>query len=66
MAESESARTALTVSARDLPLTCPRPDTPPGARHPRVFLDVLRDGQAICPYCGARYVFTGERPQGHH
>ena len=35
-------------------------------RHPRVFLDVAHDGKASCPYCGAKYVFTGELPKGHH
>ena len=36
------------------------------ARHPRVFLDVTHDGKASCPYCGAKYVFAGELPKGHH
>jgi uncharacterized Zn-finger protein len=42
------------------------PDAPLWARHPRVFLDVAHDGKASCPYCGAKYVFTGELPKGHH
>ena len=36
------------------------------ARHPRVFLDVLKTGEALCPYCGTKYRFTGEKPKGHH
>lgn len=54
------------VSVKDLPLACPRPDAPLWAQHPRVFLDVLKEGVAVCPYCSARYEFSGERPKGHH
>ncbi|MBK7686711.1 MAG: zinc-finger domain-containing protein [Rhodocyclaceae bacterium] len=58
----------VAVTAHDLPLACPRPGAPLWARHPRVFIDVLRSetGEAACPYCGTRYRFTGERPSGHH
>jgi uncharacterized Zn-finger protein len=57
---------AADVTAHDLPLHCPRPGSPLWARHPRVFLDPLKTGEAVCPYCGTRYRFTGERPKGHH
>lgn len=56
----------VNVTAHDLPLHCPRAGSPLWARHPRVFLDVLKTGAAACPYCGTRYTFTGERPTGHH
>ncbi|HOG03672.1 MAG: zinc-finger domain-containing protein [Candidatus Accumulibacter sp.] len=56
----------IEVSAHDLPLHCPTKDSPLWARHPRVFLDVLHTGEAVCPYCSAHYVLTGERPKGHH
>ena len=56
----------VSVTARDLPLHCPQPGAPLWARHPRVFLNVLETGEATCPYCGAHYTFTGERPTGHH
>ncbi len=26
--------------------------------HPRVFLNLLPDGEAECPYCGRRYVLA--------
>jgi len=54
------------VTADNLPLHCPLPGAPLWARHPRVFLDVLKTGEALCPYCGARYVLTGEKPKGQH
>lgn len=56
----------VTVSADDLPLACPRPGAPLWARHPRVFLDVLKTGVAVCPYCGTKYRFSGDKPKGHH
>jgi uncharacterized Zn-finger protein len=33
--------------------------------HPRVFLDVVKTGQILCPYCGTRYVYKGQKPKGH-
>lgn len=53
------------VTAKDLPLHCPLPGAPLWARHPRVFLDVVRDCKALCPYCGTQYVYKGAAPKGH-
>jgi len=53
------------VGAKDLPLHCPLPGAPLWARHPRVFLDVVREGEARCPYCGTLYVYKGPAAQGH-
>ena len=34
--------------------------------HPKVFLDVGRSGQAMCPYCGTVYKLKdGEHFEGH-
>lgn len=68
MADANQKDTArvVYVTAEQLPLHCPLSDSPLWARHPRVFLDVLKSGEALCPYCGARYVFQGEKPKGHH
>ncbi|WP_374338419.1 zinc-finger domain-containing protein [Methyloversatilis sp.] len=55
----------IEVSAKDLPLHCPLPDAPLWARHPRVFLDVSKTGQAACPYCGTRYSYHGPAVAGH-
>ena len=62
MSDSKS----VAITAHDLPLHCPQPGTQLASLHPRVFLDVLKTGEAICPYCGTKYVFTGEAPKGHH
>lgn len=61
----ETVREVL-VRAEDLPLACPREGSPLWARHPRVFLDVLKHDEAVCPYCGTKYRFAGEKPKGHH
>ncbi|WP_341675570.1 zinc-finger domain-containing protein [Niveibacterium sp. SC-1] len=66
MHENTDKNQAIQVTEKDLPLHCPVPGAPLWARHPRVFLDVLKTGEASCPYCGARYAFSGERPAGHH
>lgn len=43
------------LSAGDLPAYCPNPSMPLWASHPRVFLDVVNESEAMCPYCGTRY-----------
>lgn len=62
-----SADTAreVQVTERDLPLHCPLPGAPLWSRHPRVFLDVAKQGHALCPYCGTNYVYQGPAPKGH-
>lgn len=65
MTEITDTARELEVSASDLPLHCPRPGSPLWARHPRVFLDVVTNGEALCPYCGTKYRFSGEKPKGH-
>jgi uncharacterized Zn-finger protein len=54
------------VTAKDLPLHCPTPAAPLWARHPRVFLDVVKRGEALCPYCGTTYRYRGAAPKGGH
>lgn len=55
----------VAITEKDLPLHCPMPDAPLWARHPRVFLDVAREGESRCPYCGTRYVYRGAPVKGH-
>ncbi len=43
------------LSASDLPAYCPDSSLPLWASHPRVFLDVVNESEAMCPYCGTRY-----------
>ena len=53
------------VTAADLPLHCPMPVSPLWARHPRVFLDVAKEGHTRCPYCGTMYIYKGAPVKGH-
>ncbi|HEY9532683.1 MAG TPA: zinc-finger domain-containing protein [Burkholderiales bacterium] len=53
------------VTEKDLPLHCPMADAPLWARHPRIFLDVAKEGESRCPYCGTRYVYKGASVKGH-
>lgn len=45
----------IELSASELPAFCPNPSMPLWASHPRVFLDIVNESEAMCPYCGARY-----------
>ncbi len=66
MSEIKDTECNVTVTLTDLPLHCPRENSPLWARHPRVFLDVLKTGEATCPYCSTQYRYSGEKPRGHH
>lgn len=45
----------IELSADDLPAVCPHASMPLWAWHPRVFLDVVNQNEAMCRYCGTRY-----------
>jgi uncharacterized Zn-finger protein len=62
--ERDRAR-QVDITEKELPLHCPMPGSPLWARHPRVFLDVTKKGEMLCPYCGTRYVYKGAAPKGH-
>ncbi len=51
---------SIQVSRKDLPLSCPLPGAAVWNLHPRVYLPIEDEPsrEAICPYCGARYVLT--------
>jgi uncharacterized Zn-finger protein len=61
---SDSAR-LVEVTEKDLPLHCPLPGAPLWSRHPRVFLDVAKEREVLCPYCGTKYVYKGAPVKGH-
>lgn len=50
------------IGWEDLPLSCPMPGMSVWNAHPRVFLPIHRNGQAMCEYCGARYVLKDPDP----
>jgi uncharacterized Zn-finger protein len=54
------------VTAADLPLHCPTPSMMLWNAHPRVFLPIEKTGEALCPYCGTRYVLKdGSAARAH-
>ena len=55
----------VAVTEKDLPFHCPPPGAPLWARHPRVFLDVAREKEVRCPYCGTVYLYKGAPVKGH-
>lgn len=57
---------AILISASDLPLYCPGPKAPLWSMHPRVYIEIQKQGTAICPYCSAHYQLkAGETIHGH-
>jgi uncharacterized Zn-finger protein len=63
--QSENKERLIEVSANDLPLHCPTPSMLLWNAHPRVFLPIEKTGDALCPYCGTRYVLKGDAKAGH-
>jgi uncharacterized Zn-finger protein len=63
--QTENRERLIEVTAADLPLHCPMPSMLLWNAHPRVFLPVEKTGEALCPYCGTRYVYKGGAPAGH-
>ena len=61
-----NAAAPVVVQPADLPVFCPNPGMPLWSSHPRVFLDIADTGQAMCPYCGTRYVLAGGPRKGGH
>lgn len=61
-----SAARIVEVGAADLPLHCPMPGDALWCSHPRVFLEVTRTGEAMCPYCGTLYRLKDGVPAGAH
>jgi len=55
-ATQANSESRYTVTAADLPLSCPMSGMTAWNSHPRVFLPIEQTGEAICPYCGALYV----------
>ena len=45
----------IEVDASDLPVYCPGPKAPLWSMHPRVYIEVAKSGQGVCPYCSATY-----------
>ena len=64
-AASSNRHKQVAVTAADLQLHCPLPSQALWDAHPRVFLPIGGDGEALCPYCGTRYVLRGAVKPAH-
>ena len=67
------SKSLVTLLAKDLNaqggVFCPSPlaDMKTWDPHPKVYLDVAREGHAKCPYCGTVYQLKdGEHFDAHH
>jgi uncharacterized Zn-finger protein len=54
--KTQGSERKIKVGRADLPLSCPRPQDEVWNMHPRVYLPIEKGGEAVCPYCGARYI----------
>lgn len=50
------------ITEADLPLYCPGPKAPLWSMHPRVYIEIEKDKQALCPYCSAKYHLDATPP----
>jgi uncharacterized Zn-finger protein len=50
-----------TITAADLPLSCPPLNTEVWDAHPRVYLPIEDIGSVICPYCNTKYILNNEK-----
>jgi uncharacterized Zn-finger protein len=67
MTETKTESTRVReITAQQLPLFCPTADMPLWAQHPRVYIPIEETGEALCPYCGYRYVLKGGPAKGGH
>ncbi len=55
MEEEACTHQQKTISAKDLPLSCPMPNERLWDGHPRVYLDIEKTGRVVCPYCETEY-----------
>ena len=55
-----NAQHQYTVTAQDLPLSCPLPGMFLWNSHPKVYLAIEASGGAKCNYCGAEYTLKRE------
>jgi uncharacterized Zn-finger protein len=68
---SNEKQGAVEVTAKDLQgpgvVACPNPKMALWSTHPKVYIDVLTDGEGRCPYCGTTYrLKAGEKVHAHH
>lgn len=48
------------VTKKDLPLSCPSDEMAIWNSHPKVYLPIEKTGEAVCEYCGAKYILDAD------
>ncbi|OGT35314.1 MAG: hypothetical protein A2W28_08460 [Gammaproteobacteria bacterium RBG_16_51_14] len=48
------------IKRDQLPLHCPTPEMSLWDSHPRVYLPIRENVNAMCPYCGSEYALAGD------
>lgn len=59
--KTANAERVYEITAKDLPLCCPGDDMSLWNSHPKVYLELDDNGEATCPYCGARYIMKNDK-----
>jgi uncharacterized Zn-finger protein len=67
---SSESKAVVEVTAKDVQgegvVFCPNPKMALWSNHPRVFIDVVTEGEGKCPYCGTVYrLKAGEKLHTH-
>jgi uncharacterized Zn-finger protein len=64
--KTENRERRIEITAADLPLHCPMPSMALWNAHPRVFLPIEKTGEALCPYCGTKYLLKSGATASRH
>ncbi len=60
-AEDEACnKRVVTLTPKELPLSCPPLDKRVWDAHPRIYLPIADLGQVLCPYCGTEYILKND------
>jgi len=54
--EAANTEKVYYVKSSDLPVSCPGKGMAVWNSHPKVFLSIEKTGEAVCEYCGAKYI----------
>ena len=55
-----NAQRSFKVTRADLPLHCPLPSMYLWNSHPKVYLPIEAEGEAVCPYCSTHYTLVAD------
>lgn len=58
MEKKPCAQNKKTITHAELPLCCPTVDERLWDGHPRVYLDIEKTGEVVCPYCETHYALA--------